>query len=156
MMPQIINFLITLAEMVGLRGVSSYSRASSAYNAVAIVLFALCIFLNFFLGGELFEAKKQIAQYKIQANEIAVLKNNLMESEAAVKALSNALSMFIPQDSVNARRNLEERRQQMLEGRPSLTQAPAPEPTREPVKPGPKPLAIPQRDNSANKDETDR
>lgn len=59
-MAQIINFIITLAEMIGLRGVSSYSRASNAYNAVGIVLLAISIFLNVFFIRDQVALKRQI------------------------------------------------------------------------------------------------
>lgn len=140
-MAQIINFIITLAEMIGLRGVSSYSRASNAYNAIGIVLLALSIFLNVFFMRDLYETKRAMAHLKIEANEIIILKTRLAEKEAAIRALSEALSMFVPDDAAARFR------EKQKDDYPSLTPAPTPEPAKPEQKVTPKPAALPHRES---------
>ena len=144
-MAQIINFIITLAEMIGLRGVSSYSRASNAYNAVGIVLLAISIFLNVFFIRDQVALKRQIAYLKIETTEVHSLKNRLIEKEAAIKALSEALSMFVPEDA-GARFRGKQKELENKNGQPSLTPSPAPAPHQPDQKVIPKPAALPARE----------
>lgn len=144
-MAQIINFIITLAEMLGLRGVSSYSRATSAYNAGGIVLFAVSIFLNVYFVRDVYETKKQIAHIKLQSNEVAILRNRLVEKEAAIQALVDALSMFIPEEAAAKFREKQLKRQQEIDGHPSAKPTPV-EPAKPEQKLPAKPTALPPRD----------
>lgn len=150
-MAQIINLIITIAEMMGLRGVSSYSRSSNVYNAIGIVILSVCIFLNVYLVKELYETKRQMAYLKIEAKEITILKNRLIEKEAAIQALSQALSMFVPEDAAARFRE----KQKELQNNGMFPQAsPAPKPV--PSKPEPKfpakPAVLPQRDKETDPD----
>lgn len=144
-MAQIINFIITLAEMIGLRGVSSYSRASNAYNALGIVLLAISIFLNVFFIHDQVALKRQIAYLKIETTEVHSLKNRLIEKEAAIKALSEALSMFVPEDAA-ARFREKQKELENKNGQPSFSPTPSPKPHQPEQKVIPKPAALPARE----------
>lgn len=143
-MAQIINFIITLAEMMGLRGVSSYSRSSNVYNALGIVLLATSIFLNVYFIKDLYETKRQMAHIKIETKEIIVLKNRLMEKEAAIQALSEALSMFVPEDAA-AKFREKQKQMELKNGVPYLIPTPPTVPGEPVQKPPAKPAVLPQR-----------
>jgi hypothetical protein len=125
--------------------VSSYSRASNAYNAVGIVLLAISIFLNVFFIRDQVALKRQIAYLKIETTEVHSLKNRLIEKEAAIKALSEALSMFVPEDAA-ARFREKQKELENKNGQPSFSPTPSPKPHPPEQKVIPKPAALPARE----------
>lgn len=135
-----------MAEMMGLRGVSSYSRASSAYNAIGILLFAFSIFLNAFFIKEVYETKRQMAYIKVQAKDVEILKSRLVEKEAALQALSEALSMFVPEDAAERFKRHKQKMDADAGEVPSVGPSPENQKDRQPQRMPAKPTALPTRE----------
>jgi hypothetical protein len=95
-MAQIINLIVTAAEMLGLKGVSNYSRSSSVGNFIIVCVLAASLIGNVYSIEYVAKLKLRIARLKIEAKEIIVLRQKVIERDASIEILKSALALFVP------------------------------------------------------------
>lgn len=95
-MAQIINLIVTAAEMLGLKGVSNYSRSSTTGNFVIVCVLAVSLGGNIYSVEYITKLKLRLARLKLEAKEIIVLKQKVIERDASIEILKSALALFVP------------------------------------------------------------